>query len=353
MIKIRTLCLILLCLLTPVVQAIKVPGLYAAEVVVADQSEAARNVGIQTAFRMVLIKLTGDRMAPGRTALAPLMEQARNYMQQYRYREVPLARETAPAEVVNKKETRLWVKFYEDKLNQALRDLSVPLWGKERPSTLLWLAVGDGQGRRLVSLENGAEYIQTIEQRAAQRGITFIYPLLDLDDSSALRASDIWGAFRQPVVDASIRYHADAILTAAIESPVPGIWEGHWTTYIDNQIVSWSNEADSLAALLEEGIDNLADTLASHFVQPDAFVGVNDVRLSVVDIFNTDQYARVLAYLSSLNSVADVEVMQVEKGKVTFKLIAHGGELTISQAIALGRVLEPISRNSDDYRLLP
>ncbi len=353
MIKTRPFCLLVLCLLSPVAQAIKVPGLYAAEVVVADQSEAERNAGIQTAFRMILIKITGDRQAPGRTALAPLMEQARNYLQQYRYRELPVEQQTASAGPIETRETHLWVKFDEDNLNQALRDLSVPVWGGERPSTLLWLAVNDAQGRRLLGLEDGAEYIQAIEQRATQRGIAFIYPLLDLEDSAALRASDVWGGFRQPVVDASSRYHADAILTASIESPVAGIWEAHWTVYIDDQMASWSNEADLLAAVLEEGIDKLADMLASRFVRPDAFVGVKDVRLTVADIFDTDQYARVLKYLTSLNSVADVEVMQVEPGKVTYKLAAHGGELAISQAIALGRILEPIGSNSGDYRLLP
>jgi len=302
---------------------------------------------------MILIKITGDRQAPGRTALAPLMEQARNYLQQYRYREVTIKQEAEPGKVVNTTETRLWVKFDEDNLNQALRDLSVPVWGKERPSTLLWLAVGDARGRRLAGLDDGAEYIQVIDQRARQRGIALIYPLLDLEDSAVLRASDVWGGFRQPVVNASTRYRPDAILTGSIESPVAGIWEGHWTVYIDDQMASWSNEADLLAAVLEEGIDNLGDILASRFVRPDALTGVNEVRLTVADIFDTDQYARVLKYLSSLNSGADVEVMQVEQGKVTFRIMAHGGDLSISQAIALGRILEPIGSNSGDYRLLP
>ena len=82
MIKAKILCLFLLFLLAPGVQAIKVPGLYEVEVPVADQSEAVRKEGLQTAFRMVLIKLTGDRQAPGRTALLPLMKQAQNYLHQ-------------------------------------------------------------------------------------------------------------------------------------------------------------------------------------------------------------------------------------------------------------------------------
>ncbi len=343
-----------MCLISLSVQAIKVPGLYEVEVQVADQSEAARKEGLQRAFRMVLIKLTGDRQAPGRTALVPVMQQAESYLQQYRYREVPVEQKSDSDETIHTLETRLWVKFDEDNLNRALRDLSVPVWGRERPSTLLWLAVGDEAGRRLVGLEGAPEYFQVIERRAVQRGIVLIYPLLDLDDSMALRASDVWGGFRGPIFKASSRYHADAILIGTIESPVPGIWEGRWTAFIDNQMANWTSEADLPEAVLDEGIDKLADILASRFARSTGFAGMNEVRLSVADIFNTDQYASVLKYLSSLNSVADVEVLQVEEGRVTFILNAHGGELAVTQAIELGRVLEPISGSGEgSYRLLP
>lgn len=351
--KMRLICLFLLGLPCFDAQAIMVPGLYEVEVQVVDQSENARREAVQTALRLVLIKLTGDRQASARTALSPLLKQAQNYLQQYRYREVNVARRSGSGEMIDTIETRLWVKFDEDNLNQALRDLSVPDWGRERPSTLIWLALGDAAGRRIVDLEDAPEYVQQIAHRADQRGIPLIYPLLDLEDKTALRASDVWGSFTQPILAASSRYHADAILTGIIESPVAGIWEGRWTAYINNQMATWTSESDLLAAVLDEGVDKLADILASQFVRTTAFAGVNQVRLTVADISNVDQYASVLKYLSSLNSVSDVEVLQVDGSTVTFLLQAHGGELAVSQAIELGRILEAISRNGGDYRLLP
>ena len=106
------------------------------------------------------------------------MKQAQNYLQQYRYTEVTIAEETESGEIINSMETRLWVKFDEDNLNQALRRLSVPVWGRERPSTLVWLAVSDQAGRRLIGLEDGAEYVQPIDQRAGPRGIALLHPLV-------------------------------------------------------------------------------------------------------------------------------------------------------------------------------
>ena len=119
-------------------------------------------------------------------------------------------------------------------------------------------------------------------------------------------------------------------------------------------MANWTSESDLLVAVLDEGIDNLADILASQFARTPVFSGVNEVRLSVVDVFNTDQYAKVLKYLSSLNSVSDVEVIEVENNNIKFVLQAHGGELAVTQAIELGRLLEPVGNSEDGrYRLLP
>ncbi|NKB38869.1 MAG: DUF2066 domain-containing protein [Gammaproteobacteria bacterium] len=351
--KVYPFYLFLICLLPLSVQAIKVPGLYEVEVPVIDQSESARLEGLRTAFRLVLIKLTGDSQAAARTSLKPLMSQAQSYLQQYRYREQSKSGEVELEGSLSEKETRLWLKFDEDNLNFALRNLGVPVWGKERPSTLLWLAVDTEAGREIAGYEESPEYFLPIEKRASQRGIALIYPLLDLNDSSSLRASDIWGGFRQPVFDASSRYHTDAILTVSVDSPVPGIWEARWTAYIDNKMANWTSESDILDATLEEGIDRLADILAEQFATTPVDGQINRFKLTVADVFNVDQYAKVLAYLSSLNSVADVEVQLVENGLVEFELEAHGGKLAVSQAIELGRVLSPIAGNRNEYRLLP
>ena len=350
---IRIIMLALLTCFSSTTTAIKVSGLYEVEIPVADQSEAARADGLQTAFRRVLIKLTGDRQAAGRPSIRPLFNRTRDYLQQYRYREAIVEHTTAEGEVIRSPETRLWVKFDEDNLNNALRGLGIPVWGWERPSTLVWLAISDPDGRRLLGLEDGAEFIEVLELRARQRGIALLHPLLDLDDSNRLRASDLWGGFREPVLEASSRYQADTVLAVTLESPVPGIWEANWTVYLDGQMARWNSESDLVEAVLDEGIDNLADVLAAQYTPAVAVDGINRVRLSVSDIFSVDQYAKVLSYLGSLNSVSDVEVEQVESGRVIFILEAHGGQLAINQAIELGRILEPITSQGTDYRLLP
>ena len=171
------------CHLAPVVFAARVPGLYEAQVPVLNQEQSNRDAAVKSAMRIILVKLTGDRYAAARTAVAPLIVDAEKYMLQYRYIETPPDQTVTDKKIV---EMELWVRFDETALNTALRDLGIPVWGKERPSVLVWLAVEDENGRHLVSLDDKPEYVGILERKAGARGIVLVFPLLDLEDSSNL-----------------------------------------------------------------------------------------------------------------------------------------------------------------------
>ena len=177
---------------------------------------------------------------------------------------------------------------------------------------------------------------------------------MDLQDSSTLRVSDVWGGFQGPVLQASERYRADAVLAAAVESPAVGIWEARWTAILEGEVLTWTTESDLLEVTLEEGIDGLADLLAARYVPASVSTSVADVTITVADVSDVDQYARVLQYLQSLNPVEEIRVTGVEPGQVRFLLTAHGGEAAVVQAITLGRVLERLNAAAGNvYRLLP
>jgi uncharacterized protein len=344
--------IVIFCLLPICAGAMRVPGLYTADVPVADQSDKTRQGAVRTALRMVLVKLTGDRFAGGRADLEPLIRQAENYVQEYRYRQT--RPENEDPGTLQEMQLLLSVRFNEESLNQSLRNLSVPVWGSERPSTLIWMVVEQNRERALISMDSASPYISVIDNRANLRGIALIFPLLDLEDTARLRPGDVWGNFKQPVMDASVRYHPDSVLTGILTALAPGIWEARWTAYINDQTHSWVTEGDLPDVVLDEGVDGMADILAQMFARSSVFTEKTTVRLSIADIHNVEQYARVLKYFKSLSSVSDVQVEQVASGVVTFLLSVHGGGLAVSQAIALTRIMEPISGSRGmAYRLLP
>jgi uncharacterized protein len=329
------------------VYAVRVPGLYESEVPVQDQGAASRRQAVEQAMKQVLVKLTGDRNAATRVALSPVIDTAENYVQQYRYLQVAEGENLAAGSKL-----RISIQFDDANLDNALRNLGIQVWGRERPSTLIWIAMEDEVSRRILQPAEDPDIFHKIDQRARARGIVMINPLFDLQDNSNLRASDIWGGFHFTVKSASKRYYPDLILTGKISSPLPGIWEALWTGYLDEKERTFSTEGSYLESVLNEGIDGIADLIAVNFARG-TMAEIGDAILRVIDVISLQQYAKVLNYLQSLSPVTDVEVIRLSTGNVVFKISAHGGEAAITQAINFGRILESVSENQNIYRLLP
>jgi hypothetical protein len=346
--KFRTIIiLILFAFLAQNAHAIKVSGLYQAAVPVADESASKRSPAIKQALIQVLVKLTGDRNIRSNSDIVPLTERPERFVQQFRYRQVE------NQEQQGVQFTELLVEFDETALNEGLRSYGLTIWGQERPSVLVWLAHEQNETRRLVSFDNRPEYLNMLDAGAAARGLSLLFPLLDLEDSSQISVSDVWGGFKEPISDASNRYQADVILTAKVIQVLPNLWESNWTAYINDQTLSWASQGELAEIVLKEGIDELADRIASQYANTGSSV-TEVIELLVTDVDNLDKYARALSYLESVQSISSVQVKRASRNNVMFTLVNRGGLAAIDQSITLGKTLELVSDNEQlTYRLLP
>ena len=346
--KFRTIVIIsLFALFSQHALAIQVSGLYQATVPVQDESASARNPALKQALIQVLVRLTGDRNVAKSSDISSLTEQPEQYVQQFRYRQVPTEEQQAVQTL------ELWVQFDESALNVAIRNNGLSIWGKERPSILVWLAYDDKGVRQMVSFEQNPEYLTMLERRAALRGISLLFPLLDLEDTSRMNVSDVWAGFKEPILHASERYQADIILTGKLSQLLPTLWETQWTVYSEGEMMTWSSQGDISEIVLEEGVDGLADRLAARYANTGS-THAEVIELTISEITELDSYAKALSYLESLQSVREVQVKRVTSDEVMFELISHGGLSVIEQAIKLGKTLEPISDTERlAYRLLP
>lgn len=328
------------------VSAIQVSGLYQAATPVTDESTSKRKSAIKQALIQVLIKLTGDRNIGKSSSISPFLERPERFMQQFRYQQAPVVEGEPPSE-------ELWVQFDEAALNNALRSYGLTIWGKERPSILVWLAHENDNNRRLVSFEESPEYIGMLDKNAAARGVSLLFPLLDLEDTSQMSVSDVWGGFKEPVLNASNRYQSDVVLSGRLVQTLPNLWETRWSAYIGTQEMSWTTQGELAEIVLEEGMDELVDRLAAQYAN--AGSGAAEViELVVSDINNLDEYAKTLSYLESLQAISAVQVKQVSEDKVKFEIISHGGITAFNQTIELGKTLELVSNNEQlNYRLTP
>lgn len=321
--------------------AVIVSGLYEVEIAVSSQSINSRAGNIAKALRAVLVKLTGDSQVASHRGVAELLDDADRYVQQFEYRH---------EEASGESQLVLWTHFNEFALDDVLHRLDIPQWGRERPITLVWLALDDVGSRRLVSMSNLALYIEKMTLHAHERGIVLFYPLLDLEDNQKLSSSDVWGDFHAVVLAASKRYHTDIVVTGKIETIIAGKVVARWLAHINGKILSWVTRGNGLDVVLMKGVDDLADILARQYGQVGEHTQSDEVEIIVKGISDYDQYTKVLNYLSLLNSVMSVDVQQIMEESVTYILMTEVDSAVVSKAIALGDTVEEIGNNA--YRLV-
>jgi len=327
--------------------AIKVSGLYQATISVSDESAPKRRIALKQALSKVLIKVTGNRNINKSMGVSSLLERSEQFVQQYRYHQND--NEWGQKKFAHE----LRVQFDENAIDEALKNQGISIWDKERPSVLVWLVSQKNNNRSFVNIEENFEYLNILEDRASARGISLLFPLLDLQDDSKISVTDVWGGFSEPIVEASKRYRANVILTGKFTQILPTLWESEWAVYFDEQVVDWVSQSDVADIVLEEGIDELVDQLVSHY-SDDGRQDIQVIELLVNDIENIDEYAQIFSYLTSLQSVNQVNVKEVTSRHVVFELTSERGVAGVHQAISLGKILESIEGSSElEYRLLP
>jgi hypothetical protein len=290
------------CVLAPAAHAVIVSGLYDAAVPVADRSEAVRNQGFAAALAVVAVRVSGSRDAAGRLSTA--LGNARRYVQRFTYSDGGL----------------LQVGFDSTAVDQALVDAGLPLWGRERPATLIYLADNSsGAGAERTALENAARL----------RGLPLVWPALSSEDQSLLQQAPGDGAAMDTLL---ARYGANAALVGR-SSHNPG--EGaamRWT-------LQFEGASNTAQGSIEDGIDLAATAFARTFAARPG--SASEVLVDVGNIRTLKSYAETLNYLEGLTLVRAVSVDRVQGDTVSFRLAVRADARTLRRAIGLGRKLIP------------
>ena len=306
----------------------RLPDLYSAEV---DLGTPRRDLdsAFAEALAKVVVKVTGQRAGEVAASLPALGDPAA-LVQQYR----------------NVASDRLSVGFDALALRRALDAAGLPVWGAERPATLVWLAVDAGRGQRsvLAAAEDemtgpdqgdaAATAARTLlMDAAAARGLPLVLPLVDGEDLQLVNFADLWGDFTDPVLEASRRYRADAVLIGRARGANPETARVRWSLLTGNERIDWNGGVAS-------GPDQAAELLAARLA-----AGPGTARALLVAIDGIDSlanYGKVTQYLSALSSVDACEVVEVAGDRVLYKLRVRGDADQLMRVIALRRLLLPV-----------
>jgi uncharacterized protein len=290
--------------------------LYQATTGVAGRCEGADNAAFQAAMKTVLIRVTGRRTADEDPALAPLIANARRYVQQCR----------------NAPDNQLWVAFDGPAIERWLTQNGQPLWGHERPVTLVLLAVQTGaQSGTVISAEDTSDLKIAIDAAAAARGLPLLWPSNADLQKNHLDFMAVNGGSPSSVAEIGRRVGGEGVLIGRASGAGANA-NIRWTHLFQDRSSEYSGTL--------EGVNHAADLYAGLFA---ASGNLQPVEIEVTGVNDLRDYATIQAYLESLTFISHVSVQSLSGDTIRFRLATRGGVDSLQRALSLNGRLQPIA----------
>ena len=329
---------LVLVLMVSTVEAAIVDGLYEAEVVVQSQSRSERDQAMSNALAQVFQKVSGRSNTQTVPGIAEAISHPDRFLQQYLYR--GLHETQYPIPLADPNSQLAWFRFDEQAVNRILRDNNLPVWGRTRPATLVWLGIEQNGSRYMLGSDSAEELRDILEYEAQRQGMALVLPLLDLQDQRTLSFADLWGNFQDSILSASNRYQADAVLVGRISLTRSDVWLGRWTLYESGRSISWQSQGNYADEVVSTGVVGAVEQLANVYAKPLGDDNPGEVILAVTGVTSLKDYARVSSYLGSLELVKDIQPTVIENNSARFRLDIRGNAEGLAQTIKLGNVLQ-------------
>ena len=319
-------------------------GVYQTEVVVNGQGQAERNAGFARALADVLGRLTGDRSAAARPGVGQEMRHARDYVEGYDYRQDEGISATTGAPTYT---TTLIVRFDPDKVGDIVAALGLPVWPQPRPKPVLWLAIDDGHGPRLVGLPQASAARSALD-RAIARGYRLGLPSGTAAEQAAVGA--IWRGDAGAIARISARYNPPMQLIGKLYRDKGG-WTGDWT-FVDHGKVlsSWSSSDREARRAMAAGADGAADALVRRYAKAGSASPAGIVRVRFTGIAGSEDYMRLAGYLQGLSVVRRITPVHASADALEADLDLSTGLSGFRRLVDSG-MLEPVEGEPATFRL--
>lgn len=288
-------------------------GMYSAEVQVNSQAEGERQRGFAQALAQVLGKLSGDSATASAPGVRSELRQAGRYVRDHAYRQDE-GRSASGAPTFN---TTLVVHFDEDKVDALAAALGLPVWPTPRPKPVLWLAIDDGSGPRLVGVPQADAARPTLD-RARVRGYQLGLPGGNAAERALVGA--IWRGDSVAVRQASSRYRSPMQLVGKMYRSDGG-WKADWTFIDDGEVLSqWSEDGANPRQVLATGADGAADALVARYAKAAVTGEPGEYRVAFTGIDTAEDYLRLSGYLQGLAVVQSIRPLQAGPGRMEYEL---------------------------------
>jgi hypothetical protein len=287
------------------VQAAMVTDLYD----IAVPLDAGQDAAFLEALKAVAIRVSGQRDAA--TRLGPALLNPRQYAQRF-----------------GSADKMLQVGFGSVAIDNLLATAGLPVWGRERPATLVLLNIRevDGASRWADAQFGGAER-DAINRVARQRGLPLIWPTIDPQEQARIYAAGFKSA---ELMQIAARFGANATLLGFAQ-------RGSGNSLAVRWVLATEDGATELESVLEEGVHLAADTFARAYAASGS--AVDNVAVEISGITNLAAYAAAVNYLEGMTLVRGVALEQMSGDTMKLRLSVRGDAATLRRTMTLDKRL--------------
>jgi hypothetical protein len=316
--------------------AVTVEDLFTVELPVADQTTSLRLESFSEAFKQVIVKASGSDEALRSPAFERPIKSSARYVKQFRY----ITRKSLDDEEVEAARLYLRIDFNQQLIESLLRENNFPVWGRERPSSLLVISYDVNENIKLVADDSTPDLVEALDQAASVHAVPVLFPLMDLEDIALVKIGDIVSRQYDSIDTMATRYAPDALLVGQIVGRSGEGWYGDWEVRFAEQIFKWKFKASSKQAVIDQVIKHLARVLALEYALEDHRRVEQILLLSVSALDGIDNLIAVQKYLKSLNVVDSVRVAMINEDVITYRLKLRNDAEDLQRLIEFGEVLE-------------
>ncbi|WP_425605669.1 DUF2066 domain-containing protein [Pseudoxanthomonas daejeonensis] len=319
-------------------------GLYAAEVPVNSQAGDAREAGFTRALAQVLEKLSGDAGVVNRPGVAQELRNAKAYVDSYDYRQ---DQGVSPAGAPTFR-TMLVVRFVPEAVDSITASLGVPVWPQPRPKPVLWLAIDDGSGPRLLSAGQ-VNAARSVLDRAQDRGYKLGLPAGGAAEQAAVGA--IWRNDPAAVARASARYSPPMQLIGKLYRSGSG-WTADWTFVDSGRVLATRSVSDSDARrAMASGADVAAEALFQRYAKALPSEPSGTYRVAFTGLRSAEDYLRVSAMLQKMPVVRRIAPARADGERVEFDLDLLTGMTGFQRMLGADAPVVAVEGVQAEYRI--
>ncbi|MEO7251511.1 MAG: DUF2066 domain-containing protein [Arenimonas sp.] len=284
----------------PKPKPVRDPNLYSTEVSVNSANEK-RGATIR-ALGQVIVRLTGNAQA----ASNPVVRRAASDIDSLTT-SAEIRQDTQTVNGVPVYRSILAASFDPDAVDAVIAGAGLKFWTGLRPKPMLWLAIDDGRGPRLVTGKETA-VVKPLAMRGLERGMRYLLPAGTALELQAVPS--IWSLNAAGIRVLSSRYRNDAQLIGKVYRQAPG-WAADWLlTESGVELARWSFSDADPRKVIASGVDEGANAIAKRdaVYLDSGIAGLYSI--DVIGVGSQADYLRLIAYLQHVPVVRKLTAVE-------------------------------------------